>query len=345
MLERKDAVVWLGAWLDACCLWRLYMPHLSMPGSKFFIFAQRPDFNVIAGNDICVVQRCCTQGQFNFIQTAAQLDMRIVYDLDDNVWELPTYNPAHGPLTQAREGFKACIRMVDVVSVSTKTLAMAVRKHVKFMTNIRTGKEIPIIVAENRMEERMFIPPVRREGLVVGWAGSSSHVGDLSIVEEALLKCSEEIPEMEVEFRGCELAGDSPLLQLKNFTHKLWTPVPEFGARMPLWGWTIALAPVTEHVFNDSKSCIKMLEAAYSKIPCLASWVRPYDEMCSHDKELKWLLCPGPSAWYTKLRALLNDEAMRKHYGERLYAVAKQYYSFDKPHEGWGEVFKTARAM
>lgn len=320
------------------------MPHLNMTGSSFFCFAQRPNFNVIAGNDICVVQRMCTAPQFNFLKTVAALGMKIVYDLDDNVWNLPDYNPAYQGLMQQREGFNACIRMVDVVSVSTRELASAVKKNVKSMLNVRTGKQIPIVVAENRIDERMFVSPVApTEKLVIGWAGSSSHIGDLIMLEEALVNCSKDFPDISIQFRGCEPRIESPLRTLPNYTHKLWTPVAEFGARMPLWGWSIALAPVTDHEFNAAKSSIKMVEAGYCKIPCLASWVRPYVDFCSHDSELKWLLCAGQSAWEKKLRDLINDQPLREHLGQRMYNVVQEHYSLSKPHEGWVEVFNLAR--
>src|SRR6266403_2129133 len=105
MLTREHAIVFCASWVDACACWRLYMPHLNMPGSSFFCFAQRPNFNVIAGNDICVVQRCCTQAQFEFLKVVAGLGMKIVYDLDDNVWNIPEYNPAYQGLMHQREGF------------------------------------------------------------------------------------------------------------------------------------------------------------------------------------------------------------------------------------------------
>jgi hypothetical protein len=343
MLERNNPAVFLGAWLDACCLWRMYMPHLAYHGSSFYIFAQRPNWDVVAGKDVVVVQRCCTQPQFDFLKTAGALGMRIVYDLDDDIWQLPSYNPAFSVLNAHREGFNACIRMVDVVSVSTRVLAKSLRKHVKFMTNMRTHKDIPIVVAENRIAECMFVEPVRKPELIIGWAGSSSHAGDFGMVEEPLVNVSRDNPNVRIEFRGCEPTADSPLRKLPNYRHKLWSPVAEFGGRLPLWGWSIALAPVTEHVFNDSKSAIKMVEAAWCKIPCLASYVQPYVDFCRHDKELKWLLCPGASAWESKLRTLINEPAMRDELGQRMWNVVREHYSWNRPHEGWDEVFQLAR--
>lgn len=341
MIERENAIVFLGAWIDACSLWRLYMPHLNLPGSSFYCFAQKPAYELIAGNDVVVVQRCCTKPQFDFLHTMQALELKIVYDLDDDVWDIPDFNPAHGVLTKYRNGFNSCIRMVDVVSVSTQTLAKTVKKNVRQMVNMRTGKEIPIIVAENRIDLRLFAEPVQREKVIVGWAGSSSHVGDLLLVQDVLKECAVDYPQAEFQFRGLE--PPSELRKLLNVTHMPWMPVAEYGARMPRWGWTIALAPLVEHPFNDAKSGIKMLEAAYCGIPCLASWCRPYDEFTSKDPELRWLLCAGESSWRKKLRELLNDPARREELGKRNQRVAVDYYSFANRHEGWEQVFQAVK--
>ena len=242
-----------------------------------------------------------------------------------------------------RQGFIDCIRFTDLVTTSTKTLKKRIRSNVKNMVNIATGKEIPIVVTENWMDERLYATPVKRPQFIIGWSGSSSHVGDLLMVSDALRSVAEERPDAFIEFRGCE--PDETLRSMRNFYHKPWTAVAEFSARMPVWGWSIALAPLTDHPFNDSKSCIKMVEAAYCRIPCLASWQKPYDDFTSHDPELRWLLCAGPSAWKPKLRELLNDDARREDLGQRMYNVMHEHYSFAQQHPGWTEAFQRVRNL
>lgn len=343
MLRRPNSAVFLGASLDACALWRMYIPHLNLPGSSFFVFAAHPDFDVIAGHDAAIVQRCCTKPQLEFIRMVRSLGMKVIYDLDDNVWELPEYNPAHAPLTRLREGFKACIRMVDVVTVSTHRLAKVVRTHVKELINRAMGSEIPIVVAENQIDTRIFCEPtVDHERLIVGWAGSSSHVGDLLIIEEAIRNLAMAHPEATFQFRGCE--PPESLGEIPNVNHKLWMPVAEYGSRMPRWGWSVALAPVTDHPFNASKSAIKAVEAAYCGIPCLMSWVEPYERFCSHDPELRWLLCAGRNNWEPKIRELIHDAARREEYGRRMNRVMRERYAFrrDREHEGWRAALEAA---
>lgn len=345
MLARANSICFLGAWIDACCLWRMYFPHVNFPGSSFYCFALSPNYNRIAANDIIVVQRCCSQAQFDFIKNCATLGHRVIYDLDDDVWDIPKGNPAGPVLSQYKDGFISCVRMCDVVSVSTRELAKAVRRNVKQMLNLRTKREIPIIVAENRIDEKLFARPLPKEpgSMIVGWQGSTSHIPDLLLVQDALKQVATEYPDVIFEFRG--LDPPDGLRQMSNVRHKLWMPVAEFTARMPTWGWDIALAPVIDHSFNGAKSCIKMQEAAYCGIPCLASWVAPYDYFVSHDPELRWLLCAGQNNWAPKIRTLLNEPERREFLGKRMYDVAMTYFSWNKPHEGWTEVFQVARDL
>jgi hypothetical protein len=319
----------------------MYYPHQNIPGSSFYCFANQPNFDMIAGCDIVVVQRCCSQAQYNFINTCRSLGSKIIYDLDDDVWDLPESNPAHVPLTQMREGFVACIQLTDLVTVSTKTLEKRIRANVKPLRNRFTGRDVPVVVAENWMDQRLYATPRKDNRFIIGWSGSSSHIGDLAMTYDALNAVSDERPDALVEFRGCDPSED--MKRIRNFYHKPWVPVAEFSARMPVWGWSIALAPVTDHPFNSAKSGIKMYESAYCKIPCLASWVKPYDDFTSHDPELRWLLCAGQGNWKPKLRELIHDEGRRNDLGQRAYNVLTKHYTFNRVHPGWREAFETVR--
>jgi glycosyltransferase involved in cell wall biosynthesis len=343
-MHKENSIVFLPAYLDACAMWRMFMPHLNLPGSGFVIFSGRPDYRAVTEKEVAVMQRCCTREQFDIMVMLRQLKMKLIYELDDNVWELPEINPAYQILTAHKEGFLSCIRQADVISVSTRNLAKAVRRHIRPLINQQTGKGIPIVVTENRMDTRMFCPAEEHEELVVGWAGSTSHMGDLLLLTEAIQNISAETPKLATfEFRG--LVPPKDLALLPTVRHKPWLPLPEYGIRMPRWGWSIALAPVTVCEFNEAKSNIKMIEAGWCRIPCLASHTDQYDRFCSHDPELRWLLCAGWSVWERKIRELINDKDRRKDLGRRMREVVMQYYTFDTPHEGWEELLETVAGI
>jgi glycosyltransferase involved in cell wall biosynthesis len=363
-MKRDNAVVFLGSGMDACALWRLWLPQYNFPGSSFFLFRDKPDFSVIAGNDICVVQRLCTQQQWEFLQVVKSLGLKIIYDLDDDMWNVPEKNPAYNALMFYKKGFIECMKACDAITVSTRHLAKVVTKQIEkaqrdlkneceqalFQGKIdqekynlmaaRYLRHIPVFVVENRLDEKIFAPPTlkKRDKLTVGWAGSSSHIGDLEIVLEGLKEVAEEEPGVDFQFRGLE--PPVALRTLPNVVFKLWTPVSEFVSRMPNWNWDIALAPLEDHAFNESKSSIKILESAHCRVPTLVSWVAQYDRFCSYDPELRWLLCAGRNQWAPKIRELIHDEARRVDLGERAYQVMRKYYSYIGEHEQWRAVFQ-----
>lgn len=332
-MQRDNAVVFLASGMDACAMWRLWVTHYNFPGSRFYCFRDRPNFEVIAGKDICVVQRLCTKAQWEFLQVVKKLGLKLIYDLDDDMWNVPKENPAYPNLMHYKMGFIECMKIVDAITVSTKHLAKIVAQQMKKYGD----RHIPIIVVENRVDEKIFAPVTKKDQMIVGWAGSTSHIGDLGVVLDGLLEVAIEETDVQFEFRGLE--PPVALQELSNVTFKLWTPVSEFVSRMPQWGWSVGLAPLTDHIFNESKSCIKVLESAYCRIPCLCSWVDQYDRFCSYDSELRWLLCAGKGNWAPKLRELLHDGARREELGERAYQVMKTYYSYSKPHEQWRQAF------
>lgn len=345
MLPRPNAVLFLGAaaGVDACSLWRLYKPHLSLPGSGFFAFTNKPDFPFVVSFSAVVVSRCFLKPQYEFLKFAISVGIKIIYDLDDDIWDIPKANMAYGILGPHKQGFKACMQLVDVITVSTQTLKKVVLRNVSNLINSRTGKAIPVIVCENRIFEPMCAPPApleEKEKVRIGWGGSDSHRGDMGAVMPALVAIAQE-PNVEIEFRG-GVIPNLPLAGMSNFTQEYWVPVAEYLARMPRWGWDVALAPVSDDPFNNSKSCIKMVEAAYCGIPCLASMMRPYEEFCHWDTELRYLLCAGTSAWSKKLRELVNDRARRLYLGERMRKVMSDHYSFNRPHEGWRAALNAA---
>jgi glycosyltransferase involved in cell wall biosynthesis len=85
----------------------------------------------------------------------------------------------------------------------------------------------------------------------------------------------------------------------------------------------IALAPLRPHVFNQSKSNLKALEAAALGIPIVASDCGPYPEFVEHGKT--GFLVKRDHEWAKYLRELVNDEAMREEMGAAAKAKARQW--------------------
>lgn len=329
----------LPAGLDACALYRMYMPHLRIPDSMFLLRLDRLDVREIRDYEVIVVQRQATIQNLNAMQLLRKIGKKVIYDLDDNMWSVPAANPGAKIINQMRQGFEVCARESHLITVSTRGLKAAVQYALPDLKQ-------EILVTPNGVDLDWLQPSCldKNDGLVVvGWGGSNTHSEDVREAWSVLPGLVEKHQHLWLEFIGEEPPKGlerHPRVRLKN-----WVPVAEYMNRLPGWGWDISLGPLVENKFNRSKSCIKMLEAAAMKIPCLASNVQPYAEFCAlGGKELEWLLCDNRRQWETKLEKLIVDVDYRKYMGQLMYENAKKHFSMEVLKENWKYAIRKAAA-
>lgn len=333
-------VAFFPAGIDACALYRMFIPHLHMPGSKFIFRPGKMRPDEYDGCEIGVVQRLVTQDNLIAINYMRESGMKVIYDLDDNMWAVPASNPGKKLIEQYRDGFGVCAQASDVITVSTRGLRSALK-------GALPGLQQEVYVVPNAMDFRLFRQgPVNCDDgrVVVGWAGSNTHGEDLKDAMDVLPKMLEKHENLYLEFVGGTTA---PKLQgHKRVVVRSWVPVGEFAVRFASWMWDIALAPLEDNRFNRSKSCIKMLESAALQIPCLAGRVQPYEEFCAlGGRELEWLLCDGRKEWEEKLEKLITNKEFRVEMGRMVYETAKKYFDIETLIENWKFVFQKMGVM
>ena len=298
----------------------------------------------ILTHDYVGVQRLGLQQNLQAMRSLRRADLKIIYDLDDFLWDVPEWNPSADILKQMRYGYSVCLHHADIVTVSTRHLKKAIEKyHRTDLVNVVTRREIPIVVCENKIDLRFVAPRQEREELIVGWAGSNTHEHDFHVVLPALQRIIPEYPKVVFEFAGWV---PPELQQFSNVRFRPWTPVSEFMQRFPRWGWSIALAPLCDHPFNSSKSGNKMTESGAMGIPCLASWEPPYEDWTfKAPADLKYMLCSNEQQWYERLRELIEHEELRLHYGRMMRKHVEFRHSWQGGHKGWETVFNTLSSM
>lgn len=361
-------VVFCPAAIDACALYRMYMPHLNIHDSCFVIPALRlPNGQIAPGGvinveeikhcKVAIVQRLVSEHNRNALLTFKKFDMKIVYDLDDDVWNLPSYNPGKHEFSKVRDGFYRCAELADVLTVSTRGLRTAAR------SNLQLNKEI--IIVPNAIDLNLFSRKniQRNDGFVIiGWGGSNTHSEDVKGAFEAVTTVLDEFPQVRMEIVGAHAENEiietyiddngrrgqrrvkviSKIGKHPQTRFRPWVPVSEYAYRLASWAWDISLAPLEDNRFNRSKSNIKVLEAASLKIPCLASDVQPYREFCElGGADLMWLLCNRTSEWASKLRTLINEPERRDFLGNKMHEIATQWFDIKKTKEIWKHVFRT----
>lgn len=333
MVSRKTAC-FCPASIDACGLWRFFFPHLHLPGSRFLFTGGAPPIDALCESDVICCQRMMTPNNMKFLQSMRAYGMHIIYDLDDNVWDLPSSNPAASifRLQGVQDGMAACAEWADVLTVSTSTLQKVVERNWGHLKNVATKKEIPVLVCENRVDPIFYRPNTEKHGkIIIGWCGSNTHAGDLQDLWPILAKILLDYENVEVELVGHNAPFKHPRLRYADWVH-----VSEFPYVLRNWNWDIFLAPLESHRFNSSKSSIKMQEAGALGRPCLAGFEKPYKDFCNlGDKDIKWQLCPGSVAYEFRLRKLIEDGPFRLALGKKMYKHTLENFNIEQSIPEW----------
>jgi glycosyltransferase involved in cell wall biosynthesis len=314
-----------------------------MEGSIFLFQPMRMQVDLLKDRNIVVVQRLSSQQNYEAIQLFKKMKLKIIYDLDDDLWSVPTFNPAHRLMKKWLPGFEICAKMADMITVSTE--------HLRVMVRNALGKKCPpVAVVENAVDFDWFRPVAEkyrknRDGRVVlGWAGTDTHSGDVEKVfalVPALLKDNREL--------DFEVVGTGISEELKSFGDRVrqkgFVPIAEFAANWASWQWDISLAPVAENSFNLSKSNIKMLEAAAMKIPCVASRYGEYKKFANHSDSLTFAVqAETTREWRSRIQELINTPSYRKQVGDEMYWIGTQKYNIIHRVSQWNKLFEEVLA-
>lgn len=335
-MNRPPILTFLPAAIDACALYRMFQPHMYLKNSRFVFSPHRMPLEEFAEADVCIVQRQCTEGNFLAIKAMKELGMKIIYDLDDNLWAVPNSNPAARVFRAVQEALAYIAAQCDLITVSTLKLKGVVTNEL----SKRATQTVPVRVVPNMLSLDWFHSPLLPkdpEKVIVGWAGSNTHAGDIVYAWDALPKALERVPNLYMEFVG----GAQPPSTIKDHPRvriRSWVPVAEFPARFSSWGWDICLAPLDDNRFNRSKSNIKMLEAAAVGAICFVSPVGPYADFCDLHPDLNYLECLTSTQWENKIVEMAQDKARRQALAETMYKVAVANYEI-KSHIGvWNDI-------
>lgn len=318
----------------------MWLQHLRTPNSKWVPPNEHGmvSYNSFSQCSIGVVQRLASEKNYETLQEIKQLGMKVIYDLDDDMWAVQASNPAKSHLKQFedyRRGFIDCSRLCDIITVSTTQLRSSV--------TMQVGSKISIEVIGNAVDLALLRPsflPKKENKIVIGWAGSNTHIADLAEMGSTLDWVLDNCPKAHLHWIGMLPPGKNTQMHPRVYVHG-WVHPKEYPVRLSTWNWNIGVAPLEDNRFNRSKSAIKMMELGALKIPCLCSPVRPYLEFTSLDKRLEWLLCNNEREWIKKLNTLINEKEQREYYGNLMYDVVKENYNMEKRIKVWQTIFRS----
>ena len=188
-----------------------------------------------------------------------------VYELDDYLPNLPLKSVHRASMPKdILRSLRRGLSFVDRFVVSTHALAEAF-----------AGLHGEIVVRENRLPLSWWsgLQAQRRQGKKprVGWAGGSSHTGDLELIVDVVRDLADEV---EWVFFGMCPEG------LKPYVHEFHegVAIEDYPARLASMNLDLGLAPLEHNLFNECKSNLRQLEYGACGIPTICTDIRPYQE-------------------------------------------------------------------
>lgn len=295
------------------------------PGGAYRVRAGRAPTNAdCAGAAVLAIRPW--HFQLDTVRALRAQGYRLVTRLDDDLWHLPPWAPwAAGPagiggLSRVEEALEA----FDAVAVTTDALAAIVAPFVR-----------QVVVIPNALPVAQ-LPRARAkdadEPLTIGWAGTATHDGDLAVVQAPLAALLSRHPQVRLVImsRRCP----AWLRALPRVTHRPAVGFAFYYEILASYSWDIALAPLAEHVFNESKSNLKALDFAALGIPLVASRVGPYRDL-PHGETCLTIADNDPDLWLEALETLLADPARRQAMGAAARRWVETSYSLGETGPLW----------
>jgi glycosyltransferase involved in cell wall biosynthesis len=252
---------------------------------------------------------------------------KIIYDVDDNLWDIlsdnvayETYHPGSKPLY-----FLNCIlKDVDYITTTNPFLknVMAHRIPVEFNK---------IKVFPNYIDLKLYkYKPKFKDtnDLHLTHFGSTSHFTSLQEDKffNAISRLMVDFPNLTFETVGAFI----PKLKMKfgqryisgtgspNLFTWVESKFPEVLDRTDVF-----VAPLTDNVYNKSKSGIKYLEVSSAKKPGVYQNIRQYKELITH--KVNGMLAYHEQDWYHSIKELLENKELRKSMGEKAYENIQEH--------------------
>lgn len=245
----------------------------------------------------------------------------IIGDVDDLIFdpEIATSMDNLASLSQAErdlwcEGihrYRTVFEQCDFFIGSTHTVSAEAERLMGIPA--RTfDNSVPALLAR-ASEEALSEPRQPGPPRIGFFSGTKTHDADWASIEPAVASVMRQRPDVELWLGG----HVEPTAALDDMSDRI--------IRLPFLPWyelptalrniDICLAPLTESIFNESKSAIKWLEAALVATPTIASPTEPFRDAI--DDGLTGILARGVEDWSAAMLSLLDDPLRREAMGRR----------------------------
>ena len=246
---------------------------------------------------------------------------RRIFELDDYVINVPKKNghvrgmPDRAEMERVvRLGISLCDRVV----VSTQPLADALssmHQDIRVVPNMLT----PQVWSGLKSLRRTTKKPR------VGWGGGTSHTGDLEVIAEVVRELADEV---DWVFFG--MCPESLRPYVREFHPAVDLAV--YPKKLASLNLDLAVAPLEQHIFNDCKSNLRLLEYGACGYPVICTETAAYKGYLPRTQ----ILTNSTSEWLAAIRDHLSDPDASYRQGDALHeAVMRDFMLRDDNLQHW----------
>lgn len=328
-----------AAGLDKCTLTSQFQIHKEVnkdTGKEDIYF----EVGKIAAADVVVFTRFYGSEDFPLIKAlidaAKYYKKLIVYETDDNFFDIPKENPVYVSVIDSKEVLDYVMRNADIYTVTTKRLSKVVNRYHKKPTYV-----LPNCLELHRFHFKQSNKKLKKkvEGVTrIGWSGGTTHKFDLELVLPTIKKLKEEY---EIEF---VLMGDPDMAKLVDFdfVHIPFVPVETFPEHLKSLDLDIALCPLEDTPFNRSKSPVKWEEYSACKYSTIYSNVPPYSDYIK-DGRTGLATDNTPEAWEQAIKYLIDNPQKRLSLAKRAYREVSDKFDMETQFLLWHNTYVTEK--
>jgi hypothetical protein len=320
-MERLEKYKNLKLWYTSsdstgCGFYRSFLPSQYM--NKYFptvLYASGfpPNHPDRDNHDVYFIQRTNNDFFLDWIPKIRATGRKVFYDIDDNLWEIPSSNLAHKyyPPKELKR-VATIIKLCDGVVTSTVPLQGYLKK---FHDNVHV---IPNMIQD------VFQPKSNPDDLIhLGWAGSYTHNGDFT---NHLVRYIEElVKQKRIEKFTC--FGFTPQYFKHIAQTEIWSDSDKYIDKLKELSYDIGVIVTDDNFFNKCKSNIKFLE--YSGIGCasVAHSAYPYETTMTHG-ETGYLVKKEKTDWREYIDYMLKNPEERIRISNNAFEFVKNNYTY-----------------
>jgi glycosyltransferase involved in cell wall biosynthesis len=314
----------------------------------------------IRKSDIIFMGRSASTPVLTMMKKAQEMGKKIVFDLDDNMFEVAVTSPhykdcgvmnvnfenpdgAKGDVWKdgqagfdlkrnrgLRKSFIDVVRQADWVTVTTPPLEKVYKRYNDHVTIIPNALNFRIWekpdISHNGKEVRLL------------YTGAANHFEDWLFIHPVFTELQNKYKNLKIVLIGTDWKMAPSKMDYSRVEVHRWVDFEAYPYLMKSLCCDIGVAPVRVSDFNDCRSELKWVEYSALKMATVATNHGPYKRAIRNSET--GLLASDEKEWVDALSTLIENNTRRRHISESAYAYVRKNYNLDYIIDQWMGVFK-----